>query len=101
MVPSARAQRPIDSANEIILGCQTFLLISQGNTTVNELGQLRGGVCAGKMSAELKVADILEPKIRFCRPDARTEIWDVKNRQGILSRCAVASAILNCTPARR
>ena len=72
VAPGARAQRPIESANEILPGCRAFLTLSQGSPAVGELGQLRGGVCAGKVSALLNVADRLEPKFRFCRPEGVT-----------------------------
>ena len=72
IVPSARAQRPIESANEILPGCRAFLMISQGSAAVGELGQIRGGVCAGKVSALLNVADMFEPKFRFCKPEGVT-----------------------------
>jgi hypothetical protein len=72
IVPPARAQRPIEAANEILPGCWAFLALAQGNPAIDELGLIRGGVCAGKVSALLNVADKLEPKFRFCRPEAVT-----------------------------
>ena len=70
--PAALAQRPIESAKEILPGCRAFLVIAQGSTAVDELGQIRGGVCAGKISALLNVAPVLEPGFRFCRPEGVT-----------------------------
>jgi hypothetical protein len=72
IVPPARAQRPIEAANEILPGCRAFLALAQGNPAIDELGLIRGGVCAGKVSALLNVAVMLEPKFRFCKPEAVT-----------------------------
>jgi hypothetical protein len=47
-------------------------MISQGSAAVGEFGQIRGGVCAGKVSALLNVADMFEPKFRFCKPEGVT-----------------------------
>ena len=65
---AALAQRPIESANEILPGCRALLAMSQGQSAGDELDQIRGGVCAGKISALLNVAPMLEPRLRFCKP---------------------------------
>jgi hypothetical protein len=47
--------------------------MSQSSSAVfDELELVRGGVCAGKISALLNVAPILEPRFRFCPPAATT-----------------------------
>jgi hypothetical protein len=72
IVPTARAQRPIESANEILPGCRSFIALAQGNPAIDELGLIRGGVCAGKVSAVLNLAPILQPTFRFCKPEKAT-----------------------------
>jgi hypothetical protein len=72
IVPPARAQRPIESANEILPGCRAFIALAQGNPAIDELGLIRGGVCAGKVSAVLNLAPILQPTFRFCKPEEAT-----------------------------
>ena len=66
--PAALAQRPIESGGDIIPACRTFLEIMSGPTTVDELGLIRSGICAGKVSALLNVGPMLEPIYRFCKP---------------------------------
>jgi Rap1a immunity proteins len=66
------AQPPIESANEILPGCRAFLAISQGPSAGDELDQMRVGVCAGKISALLNVAPLLEPRLRFCKSEGVT-----------------------------
>jgi hypothetical protein len=70
--PPALAQRSIESANEILPGCRAFLVMSQEPIAFNELELVRGGVCAGKVSALLNIASALEPRFRFCRPEKVT-----------------------------
>jgi hypothetical protein len=66
------AQPPIESANEILPGCRAFLAISQGLSAGDELDQIRVGICAGKISALLNVAPLLEPRLRFCKSEGVT-----------------------------
>jgi hypothetical protein len=70
--PAVLAQRPIESANEILPGCRAFLAISQGPSAGEELDQIRGGVCAGKVSSLLNVAPLLEQRLRFCKSEGVT-----------------------------
>jgi hypothetical protein len=70
--PPALAQRSIESAHEILPGCRAFLVMSQEPIAFDELELVRGGVCAGKISALLNVAPVLDPRFRFCRPETVT-----------------------------
>ena len=79
VVPPAQAQRPIESANEIVPGCRAFIALAQGNPAIDELGLLRGGVCAGKVSAVLNLAPILQPTFRFCKPEEATFVRLLKS----------------------
>ena len=71
MSPAAVAQRPLESAAKILPECRLFLATPEDASAEDELDQIRG-VCAGKISALLNVAPLLEPRYRFCKPEGVT-----------------------------